>query len=89
MRSLFWLLAVFAAAVAVAVFSRLDQGYVRFAWGDWRVETSLLLYAILSLLAFAAAYMVVRLARHTLGVPSYVRAYRARVNRWIGRRGPA
>jgi HemY protein len=81
MRSLFWLLAVFAAAVAVAVFSRLDQGYVRFAWGDWRVETSLLLYAILSLLAFAAAYMVVRLARHTLGVPSYVRAYRARRHR--------
>jgi HemY protein len=81
MKSLFWLLAVFAAAVAVAVLSRLDQGYVRFAWGDWRVETSLLLYAVLSLVAFAAGYAVVRLARHTLGVPGYVRAYRARRQR--------
>ena len=81
MRSLFWLLAVFAAAVAVAVLSRLDQGYVRFAYGDWRVETSLLLYAVLSFLAFVAAFAAVRLAQHTLAVPSYVRAYRARRRR--------
>ena len=78
MRSLFWLLAVFAAAAAVAVLSRLDQGYVRFAWGDWRVETSLLFYAVLSLLAFIGVFAAVRIAQHTLALPSYVRAYRAR-----------
>jgi len=81
MRSLFWLLAVFAAAAAVAVLSRLDQGYVRFAWGDWRVETSLLLYAVLVFLAFVAAFAAVRVAQHTLALPSYVRAYRARRHR--------
>jgi HemY protein len=81
MRSLFWLLAVFAAAVAVAVLSRLDQGYVRFAYGDWRVETSLLFYAVLSLLAFIAVFAAVRLAQHTLALPSYVRAYRTRRHR--------
>ncbi len=81
MRSLFWLLAVFAAAAAVAVLSRLDQGYVRFAWGDWRVETSLLFYAVLSLLAFIGAFAAVRIAQHTLALPSYVRAYRVRRHR--------
>jgi len=81
MRSLFWLLAVFAAAVAVAVLSRLDQGYVRFAYADWRVEMSLLLYAVLAFLAFVAAFVVVRLLQHTLGVPATVRSYRARRRR--------
>jgi HemY protein len=81
MRSLFWLLAVFAAAAGVAVLARLDQGYVRFAYGDWRVETSLLLYAVLSFLAFIAAFAAVRVLQHTLALPSYVRAYRARRHR--------
>jgi HemY protein len=81
MRALFWLLAVFAAAAAVAVLARLDQGYVRFAFGGWRVETSLLLYGVLSLLAFVAAFVAVRMLQHTLALPSYVRAYRARRHR--------
>jgi HemY protein len=81
MRSLFWLLAVFAAAAAVAVLARLDQGYVRFAFGDWRVETSLLLYAVLLLLAFIVAFVALRMLQHTLALPAYVRAYRARRRR--------
>ncbi|MGD9951426.1 MAG: heme biosynthesis HemY N-terminal domain-containing protein [Burkholderiales bacterium] len=78
MKSLFWLLAVFAAAAAVAVLGRLDQGYVQFAYADWRVEMSLLLFAVLALVAFALVYTAMRLLHHTLALPAYVRGWRAR-----------
>lgn len=81
MKSLFWLLAVFAAAAAVAVLGRLDQGYVQFAYADWRLEMSLLLFAVLALLAFVAAFIAVRLLQHTLALPAYVRDWRARRSR--------
>jgi HemY protein len=81
MRALLWLLAVFAAAAALAVAARFDQGYVQIAWGTWRVELSLLLAALLVLGAFAMLYALVRLARHTLALPAYVGAWRARRRR--------
>jgi HemY protein len=81
MRSLFWLVAVFAAAAAIAVLARLDQGYVQFAFAGWRVEMSFLFFAVLALLAFIAAYVALRLLSHTLALPTYVRAYRARRHR--------
>lgn len=81
MKSLFWLLAVFAAAAAVAVLGRLDQGYVQLAYADWRLEMSLLLFAVLALLAFVAAFTAVRLLQHTLALPAYVRDWRARRGR--------
>ncbi len=81
MKGLFWLLAVFAAAAALAVFGRLDRGYVQFAYGEWRVEMSLLLYAVLALLAFIGAFIAVRMLQHTAALPAYVRAFRARRRR--------
>jgi HemY protein len=81
MRALLWLLAVFAAAAALAVAARFDQGYVQVAWGAWRIELSLLLAILLVLGAFAALYALVRLARHTLALPGTVRAWRARRRR--------
>lgn len=81
MRSLFWLLAVFAAAAALAVLGRLDQGYVQLAHGPWRVELSLLLFAVLAALAFAVLYFALRLLRHTVSLPVYVRDWRARRRR--------
>ena len=81
MRALLWLLAVFAAAAALAVFARFDQGYVQIAWGQWRIEMSLLLACGLALAAFATLYALVRLARHTLALPAYVSGWRARRRR--------
>ncbi|HSG76572.1 MAG TPA: heme biosynthesis HemY N-terminal domain-containing protein [Burkholderiales bacterium] len=81
MKGLFWLLAVFAAAAALAVFGHLDRGYVQFAYAEWRVEMSLLLYAVLALLAFIGAFIAVRMLQHTVALPAYVRAYRARRRR--------
>jgi HemY protein len=81
MKGLFWLLAVFAAAAALAVFGRLDRGFVQFAYADWRLEMSLLLYTVLVLLAFVAAYLLLRMLLHTLALPAYVHTFRARRRR--------
>jgi HemY protein len=81
MRALLWLLAVFAASAALAVFARFDQGFVQIAWGQWRIEMSLLLACGLALAAFAGLYALVRLARHTLALPAYVSGWRARRRR--------
>lgn len=76
MRALFWLLAVFAAAVALAVAGRFGEGYVLLVYPPWRVEVSMLLAVLALLTAFGAAYVAVRLASHTLALPEQVRAYR-------------
>jgi HemY protein len=81
MKGLFWLLVVFTAAAAFAVFGRLDRGFVQFAYADWRVEMSLLLYAVLVLLAFVAAYLLLRMLLQTLALPANVGAFRARRRR--------
>ena len=80
-KTLLWLVAVFAAAVALALAGRLGEGYLVIVYPPWRVEVSLLL-AILALLAvFAALYAGTRLVDHTLALPSQVRAFRERRRR--------
>ena len=81
MRALFWLLAVFAAAVALAIAGRFGEGYVLLVYPPWRVEISMLLAALAVLAAFGAAYLAVRLLSHTLALPAQVRAYRERRKR--------
>jgi len=76
MRALFWLIAVFAAAVALAVAGRFGEGYVLLVVPPWRVEVSML-FAVLALAAgFAIAYAAVRLVGSTLALPAQVRSYR-------------
>jgi HemY protein len=81
MRSLFWLLAVFAAAVALVLLGRFDSGYALFIYPPYRVEVSLLFFALASVLAFMLAYGALRLLGQVLALPSTVRAYRARRRR--------
>ena len=81
MKSLFWLLAVFAAAVAFVLLGRIDAGYVLFVFPPYRVELSMLLFAIVALVAFLACYAVLRLLGHALSLPALVRAFRARRRR--------
>jgi HemY protein len=76
MRGLFWLIALFAAAVALALAGRFGEGYVLFAVPPWRVEVSLMLFVLALAAAFAVAYATLRLVRHTLELPAQVRAYR-------------
>jgi len=80
-RALFWLLAVFAAAVALALAGRVGDGYVLFVYPPWRVEFSLLLFLLTLAAAFGAAYATARLVSHALGLPALVRAFRERRKR--------
>jgi HemY protein len=78
MSSLFWLIAVFAAAVALAVLGRIDVGYVLFVYPPYRVELSMLFFAFALVGSFALLYGAVRVIGHALGLPAHVRAFRAR-----------
>lgn len=76
MKTLFWLLAILVAAVALTLAARLNAGYVLLVYPPYRVELSLSLLVLLLLGAFATSYGAVRLAIHTLNLPAYVRAFR-------------
>jgi len=80
-RALFWLLAVFAAAVALALAGRVADGYVVVVYPPWRVEVSLLLFVLALAAVFAVAYLTLRLLNHTLALPVQVRAFRERRRR--------
>jgi len=81
MRSLAWLLAVFAAAVALVILGRVDAGYVLFVYPPYRVEVTMLFFALAALASFAILYAGVRLFGQILALPATVRAYRARRRR--------
>src|SRR5256885_1406430 len=81
MRSLFWLLAVFAAAVALVILGRVDAGYVLFIFPPYRVELTMLFFALAALASFLALYALLRVLGQALALPATVRAYRARRRR--------
>jgi HemY protein len=81
MRSLLWLLAVAGAAAALAVLGRADSGYVLFFYPPWRVEMSMVFFAIAALASFAALYFLFRLLGGAVALPATVRAWRSRRRR--------
>jgi HemY protein len=81
MKFLLWLLALSAAAVAFAIIGRIDTGYALFVYPPWRVEMSLLFFAIVLLVGFSVLYGLFRLLSHAVSLPAYVRGFRARRRR--------
>ena len=81
MRVLFWLLAVFAAAVALVILGRVGAGYVMFVYPPYRVEVTMLFFALAAAASFAILYVGVRLLGQILALPATVRGYRARRRR--------
>ena len=63
----FWLLALFAIAVAVTLAARYNNGYVLVVAQPYRIELSLNLLIVLLVVAFFVAYFLMRLAVITLG----------------------
>lgn len=76
MRALFWLVAVFAAAVALALAGRFGEGYALLVYPPWRVEISMLFFLLVLAALFGVVYFAVRLVNQTLAMPAQVRAYR-------------
>lgn len=84
MKSLAWLLAVFAAAVALVIVGRVDSGYVLFVLPPYRVEMTMAFFAVAALVLFGLLYALLRLLGTVLALPATVRAYRARRRRERG-----
>lgn len=78
MRTLFWLLALAALAVGVAMLFAGNNGYVLVTVPPWRIELSLNFFAVLLAAGFVLGHLLLRLLFHTLNLPRTVRAYRAR-----------
>jgi HemY protein len=81
MKSLFWLLAVFAAAVAVVILGRIDAGYVLFIYPPYRVEMTMLFFALAAAALFFLLYFLFRLLGQAVSLPAMVRTYRTRRRR--------
>lgn len=75
MKSLVWLLVLFAAAVAVTLAAH-NPGYVQLVYPPYRIELSLTLFALSLLGLFVLGYTSVRLLLAALRLPVYVRAFR-------------
>ena len=75
MKSLLWLLGLFAAAVAVTLAAR-NAGYVQIVYPPYKIEISLTLFVFALLSIFVLGYLLVRLSVVTLQLPRYVREFR-------------
>ncbi|MEI7842368.1 MAG: heme biosynthesis HemY N-terminal domain-containing protein [Gallionellaceae bacterium] len=75
MKSLIWLLVLFAAAVAITLAAH-NPGYVQVVYPPYRIELSLTLFAFGLLALFTVGYLAVRLIFAALALPAYVRAFR-------------
>jgi HemY protein len=81
MRWVFWLLGLFALAVAVALGLRFNSGYVLLVSPPYRVELSLNLFLLAALAALGAGYLLLRFLLGAIELPARVREFRARRRR--------
>ncbi|MFT4173745.1 MAG: heme biosynthesis HemY N-terminal domain-containing protein [Rhodocyclaceae bacterium] len=81
MRTLLWLLALFAIAAALAVAARYNTAYALFVWPPYRLQISMNLLVLLGITSFAVLYALIRLVARTLALPTAVAAYRERKKR--------
>ena len=76
MKFLFWLLGLFALAVALTLAAH-NPGYVLLAYPPYRIEMSLSLFVVGLLALFAFGYLALRLLFAALNLPAYVRRFRS------------
>ncbi len=81
MKGLFWILALFGLAVAVALGARLNDGYVLLVYPPWRAEVSLNLLIVALLGLFLVFYSLMRILSATFDMPRRVSEYRTRRQR--------
>ena len=75
-RLALWVLALAALAVALALAGRYGNGYAVFVLPPWRAELSIMLFVILQLVLFAAAYLLIQLAVKTYRLPRQIRKHK-------------
>jgi len=80
-KGLFWILALFGLAVAVALGAHVNDGYVLLVVPPYRAEISLNLFIIIIVAVVLGLYLSLRAVALTVGLPQRVREYRARRQR--------
>lgn len=75
MKFLFWLLTLFAGAVAVVIFAK-NPGYVLLVYPPYRIELSLSLFVLGLVALLTLTYFSVRIITAVLRLPTFVRTYR-------------
>ena len=78
MKLVIWLLALFAAAAAIALAAKHNNGYVLLVVQPYRIELSLNMLVVLLVALFFIGYFLVRLASITLRLPTEIRKFRTR-----------
>ena len=84
MRTLLWLLALFALAVGVSLAAGYNDGDVLIVLPPWRVDLSLNFFIVLLVGGFVLGYGLLRAIATTLRLPRVVREYRQRKRREKG-----
>jgi HemY protein len=80
-RWVFWILALFAVAVAAALGARVNDGYVLLVLPPHRIEVSLNLFVLALVTLVLILYAALRTLALTLGLPRRVKGYRERRRR--------
>lgn len=86
MRTLLWLLALFALAVGVSLAFGYNEGYVLIVLPPWRADLSLNFFIVLAVGGFLLGHVLLRMVSHMLGLPQAVREFRERKRREKGAR---
>ncbi|MFP5393229.1 MAG: heme biosynthesis HemY N-terminal domain-containing protein [Gammaproteobacteria bacterium] len=87
MRLLIWLVALMAGAIGIAVTARFNPGNVVFFYPPHRIDLSLNLFVVLTVLLFLVLYWLLRAFRATVTMPARVAAYRQRKRERDGNKG--
>jgi HemY protein len=80
-KGLFWVIALFGLAIAVALGARLNDGYVLVVMAPWRLEISLNLLVLGLLAVFLLLHFMLRALAFAVGMPRQAQAYRKRRQR--------
>lgn len=78
MRTLIWIIAIFALAAGVAMLAGANDGYLLIVFPPWRAQVSLNLAIVVLVFGFALAYTVLRLVSKAMDLPGRVGVFRAR-----------
>ncbi len=84
MKPLFWLLGLFALAVALTLAAH-NPGYVLLVYPPYRMEMSLSLFVVALLVLFVLGYLMLRLLFAALNLPASVRQFRTERAKLKGR----
>ena len=78
MKPLFWLLMIFAVAVAIALIAHFNDGHVLIFYHPYQIELSLNFFIALVIIGFISLYALLRLVLTTIELPSRARSFSRR-----------